>query len=183
MTTLRSLLERLDLMSSTIKPMNLNSVSGTISIPSTSINTGVIGAVGAVGPIGAVGATGAITSITIGGGGGGSMISNSGNYTASTSWSTNVSKPVYYTTTDSSSADIVIHRKSGDIRVGDTLKHILDTFCIIVPDQALLDDNPALKAAYDHHQAVIQETLGTKLKESFDSYKTIERLIQQDNHD
>ena len=169
-------------MSSTIKPTNINStVTGTINVPSSSINTGVIGALGAVG---AVGATGAVTYLTGGGGGGGGMISSSGNYTISTGYSTTVSKPVYYTTTDNSSADIVIHRNSGEaIRVGDSIKHILDTFCIIVPDQTLLDDNPALKAAYNHHQAVIQETLGTKLKESFDSYKTIERLIQQDKND
>jgi hypothetical protein len=166
-------------MSSTVKPTNItSSVTGTINISANSINTGAIGAVGA---------TGAITSLTmLGGGAGGGMISASGSYTMSTGGygTTAVSKPVYYTTTDNSGADIVITRKSGEsIRIGDSIKHILDTFCIIVPDQTLLDSNPALKAAYENHQAIIQETLGPKLKESYDSYKTIEKLIQQDKND
>ena len=164
-------------MSSPFKSINLNStVTGTINVSASSINTGVIGATGA---------SGSITSLTTmvgGNGGGGGMISNGGNYT-STSYSTTISKPVYYTTTDNSNADIVIHRDSGEsIRVGATIKHILDTFCIIVPDQTLLDSNPALKAAYDDHQAIIQETLGPKLKESYNSYKIIEKLIQQDKN-
>jgi hypothetical protein len=169
-------------MSSTVKPMNINgAVTGTINIPSSIINTGMIGATGAVG------ASGIVTNLTMSGGGaGGGMISTSGNYTMSTGsyGTTAVSKPVYYTITDNSGADIVIPRNSGEsIRVGDTIKHILDTFCIIVPDQNLLDSNPALKAAYENHQAIIQETLGPKLKESYDSYKTIEKLIQQDKND
>lgn len=158
-------------MSSILKPMNVNgTVTGTINIPSSSINTGTLGATGA---------SGVVTSLTMSGGGaGGGMISSSGYST------TAISKPVYYTTTDNDNADIVIHRKSGNnIRVGDSIKHILDTFCIIVPDHTLLDSNPALKAAYENHQAIIQETLGPKLKESYDSYKTIERLIQQDKND
>lgn len=169
-------------MSSTVKPTNANgTVTGTINIPTSSINTGTIGA------IGAMGASGVVTSLTMSGGGaGGGMISASGSYTMSSGGygTTAISKPVYYTTNEPYDADIVIRRKSGDsIRVGDSIKHILDTFCIIVPDYTLLDNNPALKAAYDHHQAIIQETLGSKLKESYDSYKTIEKLIQQDKND
>jgi hypothetical protein len=154
--------------------MSSTSNNGTISIP-----VGAVGATGASGiTAGAVGAVGGYTSIittsssgSVFGGGGLTSASISGTYTT-------VSKPVYYTESTAFENDIVINRKDGEtIRVGQTIKAILDTFYIIIPDQKLLDTNPSLKTAYDHHQAVMQETLGDQLKDSYNSYKTIEKLV------
>lgn len=151
--------------------------SGIISIP-----VGAVGATGASGSVtGALGAVGSYSSIitTVSGGGAGSVFGGGGLTSASiTGTYTTVSKPVYYTESTEFENDIVIKRQNGEsIRVGQTIKAILDTFYIIMPDQKLLDTNPSLKAAFDHHQTVLQETLGERLKDAYNSYKTIEKLV------
>ncbi len=155
--------------------MSSSSNNGTISIP-----VGALGATGASGIIttSAAGANGGYTSI-IAAGTGGSAFGGGGLTSASITGSyTTVSNPVYYTNSSDFENDITIKRKNGEsIRVGDTIKAILDTFYIILPDQKLLDSNPSLKAAYEHHQAVMQETLGDRLKDAYNSYKTIEKLV------
>lgn len=157
--------------------MSSSSNNGTISIP-----VGTLGATGASGitTTSAAGANGGYTSIiTTGSGVGGSVFGGGGlTATSITGVYTTVSNPVYYTNSSDFDSDITIKRKNGEtIRVGDTIKAILDTFYIIVPNQTLLDSNPSLKAAYEHHQAVMQETLGERLKDAYNSYKTIEKLV------
>lgn len=151
--------------------------NGTISI-----SVGAIGATGASGSVtGAIGANGGYSSIitSIGGGGGTGSVYGGGSLTSAsiTGSYTTVSKPVFYTESTEFENDIVIKQRGESIHVGKTIKAILDTFYIIIPDQKLLDSNPSLKAAYEHHQSVIQETLGERLKDAYNSYKTIEKLV------
>ena len=156
--------------------MSSTNNSGVISIPVSAL--GATGASGAV--TSAVGGIGGYTSIVTTSSSGAGSIFGGGALTASSisSTYTTVSKPVYYTESTAFENDIVINRKDGEaIRVGQTIKAILDTFYIIIPDQTLLDSHPSLKAAYEHHRAIIQETLGERLKDTYNSYKTIEKLV------
>lgn len=164
------------LSSERLRQMSSSSNNGTISI-----SVGALGATGASGIMtsGATGANGGYTSIITAGGGGGGVFGGGSLTSASiTGTYTTVSNPVYYTDSNDFDNDITIKRKNGEsIRVGDTIKAILDTLYIILPDQRLLDSNPSLKAAYEHHQTVMEETLGDRLKDAYNSYKTIEKLV------
>lgn len=157
--------------------MSSTNNNGTISI-----SVGALGATGASGSV--TGAVGGYSSIitSVGGGGTGSVYGGGSLTSASITGSyTSVSKPVFYTESTEFENDIVIKQRGESIHVGKTIKAILDTFYIIIPDQKLLDSNPSLKAAYEHHQSVIQETLGERLKDAYNSYKTIEKLVLDKN--
>ena len=146
-----------------------------------SIPVGALGATGASGSVtGAIGAAGGYTSILTSSGGGGSAFSGGG-ITSTNSYNvsyTTVSNPVYYTSNDTFDNDIVIKRKSGkSVRLGETLELICDLFCIILPDKQLLEQNPALKAAYENHVELLRQSLGSAVQDSYNSYKTIEKLV------
>jgi hypothetical protein len=76
-------------------------------------------------------------------------------------------------------------RKNGkEIRVGDSLEMIMEFLMIIPEDKELLEKNPALKDAYEHHQRVVREVFtDDRLKESFDTYHTIRRLVKDETED
>lgn len=112
---------------------------------------------------GAVGAAG-------GGGGGGS-------YT--TSWG----GASYSITSSMDAADVYISRPDGrKLAIGKILETIIDTFQIIEPDDALMSKYPALKEAYDEHQRLLMETFGNgKIRDSYETYQTIKRLVSEGN--
>jgi hypothetical protein len=145
-----------------------------------SIPVGAIGATGASGSVtGAVGVAGGYTSILTSGGTGGAFggsgITSTNSYNVSY---TTVSNPVYYTNNDAFGSDIVLKRKSGkSIKLGETLDLICDLFCIILPDKQLLEQNPALKAAYENHLELLRQSLGSAVQDSYNSYRTIEKLV------
>lgn len=112
-----------------------------------------------------------ITSTGYGGGGGG------GNYTSASSWGVSSNNNLYHVN------DIVIRRDNGkDIRIADSIEMIMELLMIIPEDKDLLDKNPALRSAYDHHQQIIRETFTSeRLKESFNTYHTIRKLVKEEN--
>lgn len=149
--------------------------NGTISI-----SVGALGATGASGSVtGAVGAAGGYTSIITSGGTGSAF--GSGGITSTNSYNvsyTTVSNPVYYTNNDAFGSDIILKRKSGkSIKLGETLDLICDLFCIILPDKQLLEQNPALKTAYENHLELLRQSLGSAVQDSYNSYRTIEKLV------
>ena len=84
-----------------------------------------------------------------------------------------------------STQDVVLKRPSGkEIRVGSILEQITDLLMLIPEDKGLLDKNPALKAAYDHHQSLIKETFNnSQLRESYDSYIVLRNLTYSEQED
>lgn len=110
-----------------------------------------------------------ITTTGYGAGGGGT-------YSSASSWGV---------THSTDNRDVVIKRKNGkEIRVGDSLEMIMELLMIIPEDRELFEKNPALKDAYDHHQQVIREVFtDDRLRESFDTYHTIRRLVKDETED
>lgn len=156
--------------------MSSTSNNGTISIPASAIGSTSASGITSV----AASAIGGYTSVVTAGNSSISGVFGGGGLTSASIsgvYNTTVSKPVYYIESTEFENDIVIKQGNESIHVGKTIKAILDTFYIIIPDQKLLDSNPSLKAAYEHHQSVMQETLGERLKDAYNSYKTIEKLV------
>lgn len=113
-----------------------------------------------------------ITTTGYGGGGGTSLLTSSG-----TGWANSIS-----TITDSS-PDVVIRMANGkEIHVGSLLEQITELLMIIPDNADLHSKNPALKDAYDHHQLLVKELLSnSKVRESYDSYNTLRKLVQDDD--
>lgn len=82
-----------------------------------------------------------------------------------------------------SNPDVVIRRPNGrEIQVGSLLEQITELLMIIPDNKDLHSKNPALKNAYDHHQLLVKELLSnSKVRESYDSYNTLRKLIQEDD--
>jgi hypothetical protein len=82
-------------------------------------------------------------------------------------------------------SDIRINRPDGTVlEVGKILESIMEVLCIIQPDTELMGKYPSLKDAYESHQELLQQILNdSKLKESYDSYHTIKRLVVSDSNE
>lgn len=82
-------------------------------------------------------------------------------------------------------ADLTLKRNGRpDIKVGATLDLICEHLNIIIPEKSLLDNNPALKMAYDHYKETLQKTFSNpELKSAVDSYKTLEKLVRDDEEE
>lgn len=78
--------------------------------------------------------------------------------------------------------DVVIKRPNGkEIRVGALLEQLMDMLMVIPADTELHDKYPALKAAYEHHQSIFDDILSSNdLKDSYESYKTLRKLVGQE---
>lgn len=100
-----------------------------------------------------------------GGGGGSSMLASSWGSTSGLA----------------SNNDVVIKRPNGrEIHVGALLEQLMDMLMVIPADSELHDKYPALKVAYDHHQSLFNDILASnELKESYDSYRTMRKLVHE----
>lgn len=81
--------------------------------------------------------------------------------------------------------DVVIKRPNGkEIRVGELLESMMEIMMIIPNDPDLHGKNPALKDAYEHHQSLIREMMASdRLRESYESYNTLRKLVSQEDDD
>jgi hypothetical protein len=141
--------------------MSYSLTSNIAATTATIINTGMLSLPTSSG-------TYAITTTGYGGGGG---------YASTSSWGVSSSNNNLYHVND-----IVVRRDNGkDIRIADSIEMIMELLMIIPEDRGLLDKNPALRSAYDHHQQIIRETFSSeRLKESFDTYHTIRKLVKEE---
>jgi len=117
--------------------------------------------------------SGTYTLSAFGGGGGG------GGGLASTATWLSTSSSIGYS--DISAADVYISRPNGKkMAIGSILETIIDTLCIIEPDRDLIERYPSLKAAYEDHQRLLMETFGnSKIRDSYESYQTMKRLVSE----
>lgn len=109
----------------------------------------------------------------------------SGNYTITSYGGSGTSSSWGSMSPTDASRDVVIRRPNGkEIYVGAVLDQIMDMLMIIPQDDALHEKNPALKAAYEHHQSIIKDMLSNeKLRESYESYRTMRNLVAHENDD
>lgn len=79
-------------------------------------------------------------------------------------------------------SDLVIKRRGKpELKIAATLDLILESLYIIVPDNKELENNPALKSAYEHWQETFQEHSKRMLpiKEAYDGYIMMQKLVQE----
>lgn len=86
---------------------------------------------------------------------------------------------------DDTDTDITLKRKNKpDLKIGVTLDLICEHLNIIIPEKSLLESNPALKMAYEHYSEVLQKTYADiELKNAYDSYKTLEKLLRSEDEE
>lgn len=115
-----------------------------------------------------------ISSVAYGGGGGGA---------STATWLGTTSSSLGFS--DISASDVYLSRPNGrKIALGTILETIIDTLCIIEPDRDLIARYPALKEAYDDHQRLLTETFGNrKIRESYETYQTIKKLVSEQHDD
>lgn len=146
--------------------------------------------------------TGAINNVVTYGGGGAGIASSgtsptiysvtgitpslgsSGISLATGRWAT--ASSTSYTPRSEFDSDIVIKRyNKPELKLGATLDLILDSLYIIIPDHKELDNNPALKSAYDHWQEKFNEhkQLMNPVKEAYDSYLMVQKLVKEETEE
>jgi len=95
---------------------------------------------------------------------------------------------IYNTINDYShiGSDIIVHRKDGTyINLIETLDRIMERLGMIEPDYNLIDQSPALKAAYEEYKTQYQLALAKQhpeLKAAIDSYNMIAALVKEEEN-
>lgn len=166
--------------------MSSNSPNGTIQ-PT------VMGPPGANGSAGTY-ASASITAVNIttggygyiGGGGGGyaNLTINSGVSTGLyTTSSTSYSPVMTIQHNDADNSDVIIKRPNGvEIPVGKSIELILDHLKLILPNKRELEENPALKLAYDNYLQVLETVRHSQeIKDAYDSYQMVRKLSKDDD--
>lgn len=99
---------------------------------------------------------------------------NTGSYTSiAPSWPGYVSNNNVVLSAD----DVIVKNSNGKtINIVDTLEYIMESLCLVVPNYTLMEQYPALKAAYENHVDVMYK-INSAMNESYNSYKTIEYLV------
>lgn len=170
--------------------VNLDLLNKALNNMYSNISTSITGA-GSINPISTGGHSGGgyTTSIIYPTGSGnntsatGVSITGTGTWTTvSPSWSSGTIS-LGTTSFDEIDSDITLKRKGKpDVKIGATLDLICEHLNIIIPEKSLLESNPALKMAYEHYSEVLQKTYADiELKNAYDSYKTLEKLLRSED--
>ena len=78
--------------------------------------------------------------------------------------------------------DIHITKNGKTLKVFDALELVLNRLNIIIPDEIMIEKNPALRDAYDHYVSVVKEMpVDPRVKEAYDSYHTIMKLVRDED--
>jgi len=118
--------------------------------------------------------------ITITGAGGGGGVG--GGAGAGGIWSVNpasLSNPTHI------DGDLTIQRSNGrQMRVAEAIETMMEMMGIIEPDWPMMERYPALRDAYEHHMSVMAEArMDPRIRESYDSYQMIRKLIGSEGED
>lgn len=101
--------------------------------------------------------------------------------TAGSNGGHSINSSVTIATTKFTDNDITISRPGGkQLKIANTLERIMEQMMLIVPDDDELDNNPALKAAYNNYLEVLHASRDPAAKEAYDSYHTIRKLVNDD---
>lgn len=75
--------------------------------------------------------------------------------------------------------DVTITRNGKPpLKIGYTIDMIMESIGLILPDEALLNSNPALKSAYDNYQEILHKQ-NPELKSAIENYKMIEKIVKE----
>lgn len=98
---------------------------------------------------------------------------------ASITYASNPNQSITVATTVFDDSDMIIRMKDGtDLKVGKSIRMLMEHLLLIVPDDRELESNPALKMAYENYLRIAKRSLDPELVEAYESYQMMRKITR-----